>query len=330
MPQDDEFAISIIVPCYNAAGTIRATLSSVAQQQNAPGKLELIVVDDASSDASVAEVENFVSASQAHSSLECVLLKNERNLGVSATRNRAIRIARGQYIAFLDADDALHPHFAELMYSAVAKHNADCVVCRMCRVRDTTKNAPASISDAETCSVVFSGDDYIRNATYSELFDSSCAKIFRRQFILSHDLSFCSDLCFGEDTLFSNSAAIASSVIVVLPEFDGYDYYVGVTASLSKRTAVIKRLENLQRLLEQLSQRLPVGEKRLLLRKCCEYLWMIRKFGGEQKRELLTQLLASSFGQELLMPTITTYGKRKHRWIAALLKRGYHWSIRFW
>jgi glycosyltransferase involved in cell wall biosynthesis len=322
-----DFPISIIVPCHNAAGTIRATLSSVASQQNAPGKIELIVIDDASTDESVAEVEKFFG--EAHVGLECVVLKNEQNLGVSGTRNRGIAAAHGEYIGFLDADDALHPRFAEVLYDAVKTHDADCAVARLRRVSGNA-TVRSAVHEATLRAVTFTGAQYAREARYNELFDTSCGKLYRRQFILSHKLSFRGALCFGEDTLFANSVAIASERIAVLPEFDGYYYYVDVTASLSKRTQIEKRLNDLRTLLEELAVLLPVDENRLLLRKCCEYLWAIRKFGGDQRQAMLKQAFECPFGRELLVPTIMQYGKRKHRWLVALIALKHYWLIHFW
>jgi glycosyltransferase involved in cell wall biosynthesis len=93
--------VSVIVPAFDAAATIRQTLNSVLAQTYQ--EIEVIVVDDGSSDATSAIVEEFV-AMDARSHLI-----RQSNAGVGAARNTAIRKARGKYIAPLDADDYWFP-----------------------------------------------------------------------------------------------------------------------------------------------------------------------------------------------------------------------------
>jgi teichuronic acid biosynthesis glycosyltransferase TuaG len=91
--------VSVIIPAYRAAATIHRALESVAAQTLKP--LEVIVVDDGSDDATL-------DAAKASADLmEGVELKvfSQSNQGAGAARNRALREARGKYVAFLDADD---------------------------------------------------------------------------------------------------------------------------------------------------------------------------------------------------------------------------------
>lgn len=99
--------ISVIMPVYNAERYIRESIESILAQTY--GHWELILVDDFSSDAS-SEI------ARQYSAVDCRVrfYANDRNLGVAKTRNRAIKEARGQYIACLDNDDvALPTRFAE-------------------------------------------------------------------------------------------------------------------------------------------------------------------------------------------------------------------------
>ena len=95
--------VSVVVPCFNSAGTLARALRSVALQSLPP--LEVIVVDDASSDAS-ADVALSWGAS---SSVPLVLVRLPHNSGPAAARNAGWARAQGEFIAFLDADDAWHP-----------------------------------------------------------------------------------------------------------------------------------------------------------------------------------------------------------------------------
>lgn len=90
--------ISVVIPHYNQERYLAYALESVAEQELLP--LEIIVVDDASPSN---EVEKVVAQSTAAPLIK--LIRQPQRRGVAATRNRGIREARGDYIAFLDADD---------------------------------------------------------------------------------------------------------------------------------------------------------------------------------------------------------------------------------
>jgi len=92
--------VSVVIPTHNAAGTIRRALLSVQRQTYSP--LEIIVVNDGSTDATNSVVNNL-----AIDSIELVTL--DRNNGAAFARNIGIRRSRGAFVAFLDADDEWLP-----------------------------------------------------------------------------------------------------------------------------------------------------------------------------------------------------------------------------
>src|SRR5215218_8686584 len=108
MNRADTPRVSIIVPAYNAAGFLKRALHS-ALAQTMPD-LELIVVDDASSDATLS-----VAREVAARDPRVLVLHNEHNRGMYPTYNRAIDAARGEWIAALDADDVWLPERLERM-----------------------------------------------------------------------------------------------------------------------------------------------------------------------------------------------------------------------
>lgn len=93
--------ISVIIPSYNSAQYVGQAVKS-ALSQTIQEEVEVIVIDDASSDHTQEAVKE-ISANMAKRSL--IYCRNEKNLGVAETRNKGIRMAKGEYIAFLDADD---------------------------------------------------------------------------------------------------------------------------------------------------------------------------------------------------------------------------------
>lgn len=95
--------ISVVIPAYNAAGTLARALDSIGAQTLAP--LEVIVVDDGSSDSTGQVVAGYAG----HFTGVPVRYVRQDNAGPSAARNRGVAEARGDWIAFLDADDWYYP-----------------------------------------------------------------------------------------------------------------------------------------------------------------------------------------------------------------------------
>jgi glycosyltransferase involved in cell wall biosynthesis len=98
----DQVTVSVITPCYNGQRFIERTLRSALGQTRPP--LEIIVVDDGSTDDSAARAEAFGPP---------VRVLRQTNQGESVARNRALEEARGSHVLFLDADDLLQPEALE-------------------------------------------------------------------------------------------------------------------------------------------------------------------------------------------------------------------------
>lgn len=109
-------AVSVVVPCFNAERYVGATLRSILDQQGA--ELEVIVVDDGSSDGSAALVER---------EFPQVRLIRQANGGVASARNAGIAAARGEWIAFCDADDLWLPGKLAAQFAGMAAVDG----CRM-------------------------------------------------------------------------------------------------------------------------------------------------------------------------------------------------------
>lgn len=97
--------VSIIMPSYNAEKYIDASIKSVLAQTYSDW--ELIIVDDCSIDKTEEIIKGFLSDDRIR------FFKNERNSGAALSRNYALRVARGKWVAFLDSDDIWHPEKLE-------------------------------------------------------------------------------------------------------------------------------------------------------------------------------------------------------------------------
>ena len=104
-------SVSVVIPTYNSGQYLPEALESVLAQTVPP--LEIIVVDDGSTDDT---------ADRLHPYLNLITYKFQTNSGVSAARNAGLQLAKGDYVAFLDADDVWHPRKLEFQMGILTSH----------------------------------------------------------------------------------------------------------------------------------------------------------------------------------------------------------------
>ena len=106
--------ISVLVPCYNAAKHVREAIDSILGQTFAD--FELILVDDGSTDEPSEIIQSYTD-----SRIQLVALP--KNQGIATARNTAIQEARGEYLAFLDADDVSRPDRLKIQSDYLDSHS---------------------------------------------------------------------------------------------------------------------------------------------------------------------------------------------------------------
>lgn len=120
--------ISIITPVYNVENYIHRCIDSILAQTFS--NFELILVDDGSPDRSGAICDEYAARDSR------ITVIHQENRGQAAARNRALDVARGEYIAFVDSDDWVHPHFLEVLLTNLRSANAQVSVCEHARVSE--------------------------------------------------------------------------------------------------------------------------------------------------------------------------------------------------
>lgn len=111
--------LSIIIPHYNTPKLLMKLLDNLVEQQKKYPQTEIIVVDDGST-FGVGWLGRY----------RTVRVMRQRNMGVSSARNRGLRFATGDYIAFIDADDNVEGNYLERIYCEIAKGGWDYMVIR--------------------------------------------------------------------------------------------------------------------------------------------------------------------------------------------------------
>lgn len=138
--------ISIVIPLYNKQHSVYSALQSVFRQTF--DDYELIVIDDGSTDASAQIVRDNFSDSR-------LRIISQQNAGVSAARNRGVAEAKGEYVAFLDADDEWKPDYLATQMVLAEKYPH----CTVFAVNYEFRNEKGEISPTIIRKLPFSGAD---------------------------------------------------------------------------------------------------------------------------------------------------------------------------
>lgn len=182
--------VSVIVPVHNAGAWLSTALDSLTSQTHS--NLEIIVVDDASEDNS-----REVALAHQKTDNRIRVVANETNLGVYASRNKALRVATGEYVTVHDADDWSHPAKIELQVSALQANRA--LVATTSEAIRVTSEGFQILSPR--------GGDYLR-ANFSSL-------MFRRLPVMEA-LGFWDEVRFGADSEFQSRISTYFGVDAVL------------------------------------------------------------------------------------------------------------------
>ena len=196
--------LSVVVPAYNRAGLIVRALDSVAAQDMLPR--EIVVVDDGSSDGTPDVVARWAETAP----LPVQLIVSPENRGVGATRNIAMRAARGSLIALLDSDDEYLPGALAMLAAPLARHPDAVVSFGEAEVRfaDGTpgfRHVARNLTPGNGASAIAGEDGLYRiddpqNELLVTSYISPSAAVFRRQAAL--DVGLMPEKRFGEDWLF--------------------------------------------------------------------------------------------------------------------------------
>lgn len=201
---------SVILPCYNGSKYLRACLDSVLAQTMRD--FELIVVDDGSTDASLAIAQS-VSAEDAR-----MRVLHQENAGVSAARNLGLAHARGEWITFVDSDDLLTPDALSLMLAHAGKE-VDMVVCAHETFDETgvTQCCAPTTRQMRLGGAARRRDAALRLIQGDSLLNIMCNKLHRRALIERHGIALAPGLAVAEDALFNLEAVLCGRGIAYVP-----------------------------------------------------------------------------------------------------------------
>jgi succinoglycan biosynthesis protein ExoO len=233
--------VSFIVAAFNAAPYVKAAIMSALQQTDV--EVEVILVDDGSSDDTASIV-----AALAAQEPRLTFLHRERKEGASVARNAALDVARGEWIAILDADDLVAPERSKRLLDLAAATSADIVADNFERFIGDDETPVSTMLDARPGPYSFFVDaaSFFRgNAMFDRRGRLGYIKpMFRRAFLESTKIRYADDILIGEDYHICMACLLEGARFVVTSE--RYYKYRMRPGSLSWRLQV----SHVQRLLE--------------------------------------------------------------------------------
>ncbi|GAA6621799.1 glycosyltransferase family 2 protein [Scytonema sp. NUACC26] len=214
--------VSIITPTYNTSRYVEKALESALAQveQN----IEVIVVDDASTDNTVEVVNSFCDP-------RIKLLVNESHQGPSYSRNRALKEAKGEWIALLDSDDWYAPKRLEKLLQVAEKENADLVADDLYVITEG-ENTPWSITIFKKNRIKLDQPKQIDLIYFIERHLSVTKPLIKLSFLVKHNLKFNESLKYEEDFVLFFFCLLKGSRFIILPE--PYYFYQIRAGSLMK------------------------------------------------------------------------------------------------
>lgn len=213
--------ISIIIPVYNSETTLKRCLDSVISQSMSDW--ELLLVDDGSKDRSCDICDDYAAKDKR------IKVFHKSNGGVSSARNIGLDYAKGEWIAFIDADDYVKESYlsnlwehsqkqVDLVISYAEIHNGDGI---------NKESYPSKFVDDTNFDSIFIENDMNWHT-------SPWSKLYKRSIIEEHHLRFCEGMHIGEDAVFLYSYMLYSNKIYISPDTD-YCYFDYNPGSLTKR-----------------------------------------------------------------------------------------------
>lgn len=206
---------SIIVPVYNSERFLKKCIGSLLAQ-NFPD-FEILIVNDGSTDSSGNICDEYAMKDRR------IRVFHQRNKGVSAARNLALKEARGKYINFVDSDDWVTEDYLETYVMARSDYDYDLVYTEMVRELDDKKNyrylADKSVRQKDGLSEILAF--LLECGEYGY----ACNKSFKKELLVSYSITFNEQIPLYEDALLTTDYCLKINSIRLFPK-GVYHYYI--------------------------------------------------------------------------------------------------------
>ena len=202
--------LSIIIPVYNTEKYVDQCIRSCLNQDLSADEYEIVIVNDGTTDNSLAIVENIAC------NYSNIIIISQDNAGLSAARNTGLTHAKGDYVWFVDSDDWIETNCLKRLMDIVESDNLDGLVHAGLRY---VNGSIAKGSEVPFVGKIFSGRDLM---SFYRINCAAVKTIYRRNFLEQHNLRFCEGI-FHEDHEFTPRAYYFANRLEYVNDFVYYN-----------------------------------------------------------------------------------------------------------
>ena len=215
----EQYEVTIGIPVYQSVDYIQDTMNS-ALDQSFPD-IEFLIVDDRGNDGTMDVISHFQTSHPRGNDIR--ILVNEKNKGVSYSRNRIIEEARGRFLYFMDSDDTIEPNTIQLLYDVIIYHHVQ-VAYGSYEIIDGIGNSPNEVYQKDA--LVLRGEDELAMYAFknNHIFHvSACNHLINLEFLRQSNVRFI-DASYWEDMVYTTELVTKVESAVLLPNIT-YHYY---------------------------------------------------------------------------------------------------------
>lgn len=200
--------VSVIIPVYNTEKYLNACVDSILLQADA--SLEIILVDDGSTDASPIICDDYA---QKHENIHVLHIQNS---GPATAKNEGLKLAKGNYIALTDSDDRMEPLMLHKMVSAGYEYDADIVCCNYKQI-DEQGNV-SHLNSTNQQYVLNHEEGLIHFFSKDKIYSQCWTKLYKRQMLTDNHIENDPGLRTDEDFIFNIRAFVHAKTTVIVDE----------------------------------------------------------------------------------------------------------------
>lgn len=229
--------VSVIVPVYNAERYLIKCINSI-MNQSFNEEYELILVNDGSEDHS----EDIINKKIEEFGSDKIIKVNQKNGGQGKARNSGVRIARGEYITFVDSDDHIDKEMLKDLYEKAIQEEADLVICDYVEEIENNKIYKKSLyKELEDI-----------NKEYILTVAGPCSKLIKRSLIEKNDLYFPENMIYEDLAVMPTLGAFATKIVYIKKPY--YYYYIRNNSSM-RQLKYSEKLKNIFKAMELLEKK---------------------------------------------------------------------------
>ena len=205
MPDTNQL-ISLIVPFYNCKNYLEDCIKSLINQDY--DNIEIILINDGSTDLSIDIAKKYAEKDKR------IRVVEQENSGVSVARNKGMELAKGEYIAFVDADDFIEKNYISFLYGLITNNNVDISVSLGIRKFDKYGREKKTKEQMQQ-SIILDKIKATEELLYYNIGVQPFNKLISRNLINKNNIKFEESIAYGEDFIFNIDCFINANAVAV-------------------------------------------------------------------------------------------------------------------